>query len=75
MVMKKDLTPLRMGGQVDKRQGKGGMASSMPDRRSVQALTAPGANFGNYAKATPMAQPGPPNMPPELMRMLMGEGQ
>jgi hypothetical protein len=74
MVMKKDLTPLRKGGQVDKRQGKGGKSVDIPDRRTMAEVTAPGANFGNYAKATPMAQPGPPGMSPELLRMLMGGG-
>ena len=57
---KKDLTPLRKGGQVTKHEGKGSRATALPDRQALTALaSAPNAGLNDYAKATPMAQPAP----------------
>ena len=49
-VFKKHLTPLTKGGTITKHAGKGSQVSPMPS----------GQTIGNYAKATPMANPTPP---------------
>ena len=50
MVFKKHLTPLTKGGTITKHAGKGSQVSQMPS----------GMTTGDYAKATPMANPTPP---------------
>jgi len=48
-VFKKHLTPLTKGGNITKHAGKGSKVSQMPS----------GVTTGDYAKATPMANPTP----------------
>ena len=49
-VFKKHLTPLTKGGTITKHAGKGSQMNPMPS----------GMSTGDYAKATPMANPTPP---------------
>jgi len=57
---KKDLTPLRKGGRIDKHAGKGATEQTLPSRHALNTLTQgdPGQRtMQNYAKATPLANP------------------
>lgn len=59
MVFKKNLRPLSKGGQIIKHRGKGSQQAPLPARGALNALSnAPGALVNNYAKATPVSQPG-----------------
>lgn len=57
--LKKNLTPLSPGGQITKHAGKGSLAQQMaPGQRTTITPGAPiDRTMGNYAKATPMANP------------------
>jgi len=58
MVFKNKLTPLRKGGAIDKREGKGSQMAAMPDRRQIKQL-GKGGGINDYAKASPtMSLPG-----------------
>jgi hypothetical protein len=60
MVFKNQLTALSKGGTVTKHKGKGSQMAPMPDRSQISSLAQPAnQSIGNYAKATPMAQPTP----------------
>lgn len=58
-VLKKHLTPLRPGGQVDKHTGKGSESAPLPNRGELSKLTRnPAANsINDYGKASPVAAP------------------
>lgn len=60
---KKDIRSMRPHGNgkgaVHKVAGKGSQQAPLPARGTLNALTnAPGASMNNYAKATPVSQPG-----------------
>jgi hypothetical protein len=56
---KKNLTPLSKGGQVIKHKGKGSQVTDLPDRRQITGLATPAGNsINDYAKVTPLANPG-----------------
>lgn len=60
MVFKKNLTPLRRGGQIHKHMGKGASEQVLPSRHALNTLTQGDPmqrTINNYAKATPMANP------------------
>lgn len=59
---KKDLTPLAKGGTITKHAGKGSQATTMPNRNQLASLQKPATNgINNFAKATPMPTPSPPD--------------
>lgn len=61
--LKKHLTPLRKGGQIDTHKGKGATEETLPSRSAMSTLTGgdPGQRtMSQYAKAAPMPQPMPP---------------
>ena len=61
MVFKQQLTPLSKGGAITKHKGKGSQQTAMPDRNEISALAKPqNQSINNYAKASPMPQPMPP---------------
>jgi hypothetical protein len=56
-MFKKHMTPLSKKGTLDNRPGKGNEQRDLPG-----AATGGGpSSFQSYGKATPMAQPAPPN--------------
>lgn len=60
MIRKKNLTPLRRGGRIDKHVGKGASETVLPSRSALSDLTQGDPlqrTIGNYAKATPMGNP------------------
>ena len=60
MVWKKHLTPLTKGGTITKHAGKGSKSGTLGASNNLNpSTTAPGQTIGNYAKATPMANPTP----------------
>lgn len=66
-MFKKQMKALTPKGSVTAHKGKGSEMAGMPNRRQVSGLgTAPNSDIGDYAKATPMAQPSPvmPMLPP-----------
>ncbi len=65
-MLKKHLVPLTKGGQTTVHAGKGSQQAPMSARNNVtqSGSAAPGATIGNYAKATPMANPTPPTSAP-----------
>ena len=59
-MFKKNLTPLRKGGQINIHKGKGAVEQTLPAPGAMNTLTKgdPGQRtMQNYAKATPMANP------------------
>ena len=58
-IFKKNLTPLRKGGQIDIHKGKGSVEQTLPSAGAMNTLAPrnPSATMNNYAKATPMANP------------------
>lgn len=59
-MLKKHMTPLRKGGQLDAHKGKGASEQVLPSRGAVSSLTSGSPDqrtMQNYAKATPMANP------------------
>jgi hypothetical protein len=61
-MLKKHMVPLSKGGQTTVHQGKGSQMQPLTSRNNVSTSGSdnPDATIGNYAKATPMAQPTPP---------------
>lgn len=57
-MLKKHMTPIGKG-PTTAHKGKGSQMASMPNRQQIAGMSAPGAPFSDYAKATPMAQPSP----------------
>lgn len=59
MAFKKDLTPLRKRGQIDRHTGKGASEQVLPSREALSTLTndVGARTIQDYAKATPMANP------------------
>jgi len=58
-VLKKNLTPLRPRGQIDKHAGKGSEQAPLPNRNELSKLTRnPAANsLNDYGKASPVTPP------------------
>lgn len=57
---KKDLTPLRKGGKIDRHTGKGATETVLPSRHALNTLTQGDParrTMQDYAKATPMGNP------------------
>lgn len=74
-VLKKHLTPLTKGGAIHVHRGKGATEQTLPDRHSMNTLTAGDPmqrSIQNYAKQTPMAGGNDPDgdgdagLPPSL---------
>lgn len=64
-MLKKHMFPLRKGGVLQAHRGKGSQQAPMPSRQQINSLTQPGADMNDYAKATPLAQPAPTDVPTE----------
>jgi len=62
-MFKKHMKPLTKGGQTTVHPGKGSTQQPLNAHNNVitSGSSAPNATINNYAKATPMANPSPPD--------------
>jgi hypothetical protein len=63
-MLKKHMTPLKKGGQLVKHKGKGEAAG--PQATPFGNSNPGSMSLQDYAKATPMAQPGAQPVAPEI---------
>jgi len=60
-MFKKHMTPLTKGGTLTKHAGKGSKSGTLSSRNNLNpSTTSNSQTIGDYAKATPLANPTPP---------------